>query len=533
MSHAPALRLPTTLFMSGLFLLSTAAGATPTGPPGAEVPTLSVEVLCGDNWIPAGELHFGRSPSELALPLPGTTAAAQRQVRISGPGDRTALLDAVFLGGHPALSSPDGRHALDLLAEPDLDLYPLAGGGSVTLAFPADADPVLQVVARIVPRTIPVAPFNFPLDNLYLNPKSFRSFYSYSLNRTDLSLTVDGNLDRESLGAPLVDEVTRPGSGHPTAATLIWLGNDEETLYAAVDFTPDNTDEAEDFATLFVRRPDGLRSFTISADDRRWGRRGFTPTRQAAYRHTVYELAVPLAELGISPTEAASGATLELAFSLYGTVAVVPLVDFFAAPTSGGQSVDASGCTLGQDDIPPPGSILGSERDMRVISGTPTADVNLTAAGRLTADFSSSAGSIELVYDGPDGDCDTLQSTTFVGDLVSPGYDRLVLVDVANPGTGPVDVTIRIVVPDPGLRAVTHQSVTRTVPAASGPVNLEFRYASDFPTLTDPSVLFNVHAVVLELAAATPGGVLTAEELVPSDGPVPVELQAFTISSIR
>lgn len=522
--------LPTALSLAlcGPYLPMASATPAISDPAPSAPETVVVEVLRDGSWVVVGELPFGRFPSEGSLTLPAAAADRSRVVRISRLGDTTAYLDLVRLGDRPPLAAPDDADAARLLADPDLDLWALPDHGSLTLELPADGEPTLRILARIAPRTQPVTPVTLPVDNLYLNPDSFRSFAVYTLVDGDRGLTsVDGVLEDELPGPPLFEETVRPGSGHPTAPTVVWAGNDRDTLYAAVDFLSDNTDEAEDFATLHVRTPEGLQSFTVSAGDRRWGASAFAPTRLAAYRHTTYELAVPLTELGLGT--APPGTPLELAFSLYGTVAVAPLIDHFAAPSPAGQSVDASACTLGLDDVATP-SILGVERDMRVVSGTPVASVNIPTPGMLIADFSTSAGAIEIVYDGIDEDCTVVETATSIGDLFSPGYDRIVLVNAGNPESADLQVKLRLVTADPPVRAVSFESVVRTVPAGSGPANVPFLFASDFPTLGDPSLLGMTAAVVLEISAAAPGGVLTAEELVPSNGPVPVELQSFEVS---
>lgn len=160
-------------------------------------------------------------------------------------------------------------------------------------------------------------------------------------------------------------------------------------------------------------------------------------------------------------------------------------------------------------------------------TGTPTADVNSSIAGSLRADFSASAGTIELVLDGTDGDCSVLTTSMTIADLYSPGYDRVVLVGAANSGSAAVDVKVTLHTFEP-VRAA-YESVVKTVPAASGAANVPFVYAADFPGLSDPSELSAVAAVMLELSADTAGGVLAASSFVPSDGPVPVELESFTI----
>ncbi len=93
--------------------------------------------------------------------------------------------------------------------------------------------------------------------------------------------------------------------------------------------------------------------------------------------------------------------------------------------------------------------------------------------------------------------------------------------------TGPVPIDVQVILHTAGspVRAV-FPSVTKSVPPLSGPANLEFLYATDFPGLGD---LTAVSAVELLITSQIPGGTLLTDSLTPSMGSVPVELLSFTV----
>jgi hypothetical protein len=133
-------------------------------------------------------------------------------------------------------------------------------------------------------------------------------------------LKVDGlQTGQDDLGEPLFEELSRPGTGHPAARVSGWAKTDGESLYAALDFTVDNTlDGDKDWAALLVRSGGSFREFRVTANDPRWGVAGFTRTGRAHYTHKYYEFKIPLSEIA-----AADEGVLQLRFQAYGTAAIL------------------------------------------------------------------------------------------------------------------------------------------------------------------------------------------------------------------
>ncbi|HVS65847.1 MAG TPA: CARDB domain-containing protein, partial [Thermoanaerobaculia bacterium] len=134
------------------------------------------------------------------------------------------------------------------------------------------------------------------------------------------ALVVDGEQTvADALGAPLLRERARPDTGHPQGNVLGWVRSDGERLYAALDFTVDNTRDAEgDWGVLLVDGGSGWRELRVTETDSRWGRAGFGSSGAVAYPHRYYEFSIPLEELGLEV-----GDTARVRFAGYGTAALL------------------------------------------------------------------------------------------------------------------------------------------------------------------------------------------------------------------
>jgi len=144
-------------------------------------------------------------------------------------------------------------------------------------------------------------------------------------------LDVDGDLATEELEEPFFREFSQPGTGHPAAFTYGWIRNDEENIYVALDFVPDNTmDGDKDYAAVYLRGTEGVKEFRVSVPERSWGAPGFEYTDRADYQHKVYEFSIPLYEVGLS--RPGSNDAVDVAFAAYGTAALT--LDFGDAPDS-------------------------------------------------------------------------------------------------------------------------------------------------------------------------------------------------------
>jgi hypothetical protein len=105
----------------------------------------------------------------------------------------------------------------------------------------------------------------------------------YKVNENTGKLTIDGDLDAESLEKPFFKVFSRAGSGHPSDYTYGWVRNDASNLYIATDFVPDNTiDGDKDYSSVFVNTPGGVKEFRASVPEQQWENPGFTYTAKAA-----------------------------------------------------------------------------------------------------------------------------------------------------------------------------------------------------------------------------------------------------------
>lgn len=312
------------LFAAGLTLA--AHGATTTTRVTADYGSFQVLARVGGDWQSAGELSFGRAVGLASLKLPGAISEeAEIRVRLVQHGGGAAFIDAVNLDGRPPLEviglAEDNAEAL--VARRDDDLVD-ALGRTIELVFPSGSDEGnLQLSARVEGPVIYGAPFSFPPANLFRGIDADSQFYRYQLRDSDRAPDWPATLDA---GSALFAERCQPTTGHPEGTTYGWVANDEQTLYAAVEFTPDNTrDGTKDWSSLWVRRNGATREFRVSEADTTWGRPDFLSTGRAAYRHKLYTFEVPLREIGI--TDVAEAGELDLAFEAYGTASVSIVVD--------------------------------------------------------------------------------------------------------------------------------------------------------------------------------------------------------------
>lgn len=291
-------------------------------PPGMERPNgeMVIYFLEGEQWVEAGSLPFDKYLRERTKDLGGVLpASGPVKIRLAQRGGGAAHLDSVFLGGTPPLKvNGGGGLPLDKLLETDNDIINMEPGG-IELEFPAAGQGVsLAVTARIEGLVISKVPFQFPLSNLYGRMDEHADFYRYRLDSSRGGIAVDQNISEVAGRDPFFTEYVYPASGHPPGYIYGWVMNDDENLYVALDFTPDNTmDGDKDYSKVYVKTTGGMKEFKVSVPENRWGRPGFTYTDKVGYQHKVYEFAIPLEEVGISGNNA--GGEILLAFSAYGT----------------------------------------------------------------------------------------------------------------------------------------------------------------------------------------------------------------------
>ncbi|HVN76852.1 MAG TPA: hypothetical protein VMT19_11080 [Thermoanaerobaculaceae bacterium] len=295
---------------------------TPFDPQGE----FEVQALVGGLWQHIGALSYDRYVREHALTLPAAAISGPYvRVRLVQRGGGAAQIDRVVLGEAAAIRvagtvEPD---AVALTARRDNDVVD-ASRRTIELTFAGGArETALRLAARIEPKVNEGKPLEFPPENQWkpLTPAS--SFYAYRPAADGRRPSWPGTLDPSHA---LFAEYCLPTSGHPDGTTYGWVANDRDTLYAEVEFTPDNTcDGDKDFSTVTVLRNGRLREFKVSEALTRWGHPSFLVTERAVYHHKLYAFAIPFSELGAR--DARDAGELKLAFSAYGTTSVQFLVN--------------------------------------------------------------------------------------------------------------------------------------------------------------------------------------------------------------
>lgn len=275
----------------------------------------------GGAWREIGRLGFDRFCRTRALEVRGLPAGVGvGMLKIEETGGGAAHIDCVRLD-RAVPAEVEGAPRRKIIAV-DRDLVD-AKGQPIILSFrtPVRNGATIELTARIEPEVISKIPFQFPKGNTYKQISESSQFYGYELGSRHGSLVVDGDLARERLGRPFFAEFMPCASGHPDGITYGWVMDDGEKLYAAIDFTPDNTMDGDlDYAKVYAKTPAGVREFKVSVEDLDWGRPGFTYTDRVGYEHKVYEFEIPLAELlPGEPKGATARPSLQLAFAAYGT----------------------------------------------------------------------------------------------------------------------------------------------------------------------------------------------------------------------
>ena len=320
------------------FVLIVAAGASaaattsPTNPafpsPGLPQGGFEVQALVDGFWSPVADLSFGRHFREALVELPAAALASPRvRVRLVQHGGGAAHIDEVSLGATAPtrLEGAAEPEALALGLRRDHDVLD-AFGRTIEVSFAASRlENPLRLTARVEGPVVEGSPFAFPPQNQFQELTAGSSFYRFTPAPEGRAPAWPEALDPKDA---FFSERCVPTTGHPAGLTLGWIANDQENLYAAVEFTPDNTRDGDaDWAGIQVVAGGEIREFRVSEEQTRWGLSRFGPTARAGYRHKLYTFAIPFAELGIrNPSEAGE---LKLAFSAYGTAAIAWLSPLF------------------------------------------------------------------------------------------------------------------------------------------------------------------------------------------------------------
>ena len=225
--------------------------------------TYDIYVQKDSKWQKAGSIGNDRFLREMTADLSAYMPGGESRVkiRIVQKGGGAAHIDSVFLGGRAAVSAEGAL--LAKISKKDKDVAD-AFGKIIELEF-NNSGTVLSIAARIESKTIGKEPFKFPVINTYKQIDENSSFYTYKLDSQKKQLNVDGIIDEISSQKPIFKEMSFPGSGHPAGYTYGWVSNDSENLYAAIDFTPDNTmDGGKDYTSVYVKTLSGIKEYKVS-----------------------------------------------------------------------------------------------------------------------------------------------------------------------------------------------------------------------------------------------------------------------------
>ena len=214
-------------------------------------------------------------------------------------------------------------------------------------------------------------PFYYP-QSVFRKAADISDYYGYIMETRSQAFVVDGLETRaDNLGEAAFVEHTQPQSGHPEGDVYGYISNDDKYLYAALDFTPDNTmDGAADYATLHVKVGDAVKSFRVSVPEQRWGAVGFVYTDRVNYQHKYYEFKIPLSEIG-GPEP---GQAVQYMFEAYGTASTFEAAINILYPVSGNVSISNVDMTFQPD------AYIKGMRLHDVTSGSVSIS-NLTMAG--------------------------------------------------------------------------------------------------------------------------------------------------------
>jgi len=293
----------------------------------------------GKEWKERGQLHYDRFYIDQQLDLTQflPDADGEYKVRISQNGKEAAHVESVALvsGSNRYVPKYASRFAkagiinrltsfikdtrstenvLEQIKYPDNEVLDLFESEMEVgwAKFPAGERILLSLNAR----EEELSKLNaLPFDYL----KKDKTPYSYTLQKAK-PLIVDGKQEaNDNLNAPLFKSFSRPDTGHPYGNVYGYVTNDDNYLYAALDFTVDNTMDGDlDWASLRVKVNNEWKDFKITVKETKYGQVGFIHTDKVSYTHKYYEFKVPLADI-----DAEEGNTIEVMFQAYGTAAKI------------------------------------------------------------------------------------------------------------------------------------------------------------------------------------------------------------------
>jgi uncharacterized repeat protein (TIGR01451 family) len=304
-----------------LMMIALPDGAVLAGPGGPGEGTFAIMALQDEAWQLQGRLDFNNYETrELGL----ANRAGPVKIQLTQRGHDAAYVDYVALIKDEVVYQPvsavNVAGNVDVLTKVLSPEYDVCSAWDSTLEIAWDGVPAgTTLVMRAMeedlgenhgdPLYYPYVPMGETVTGTLVN---------------DGGMSVDGVLDEP--GQPDFSVFWRPDSPHPAGYTRGWFHGDGAYLYAAVEVTPDNTPDAEDWGALYLKINGELREFRITPVADEWGAIGFNYTASVPYAHRIYEFRIPLSKIG-----AATGDEFQYGFGCYGTVSQFGL-DFGDAP---------------------------------------------------------------------------------------------------------------------------------------------------------------------------------------------------------
>ncbi|WP_444912598.1 CARDB domain-containing protein [Microbulbifer sp. PAAF003] len=286
-----------------------------------EPQSFHVSVWDGENWQHIAEKHLGANMRTAVVPVNQDNIGEDLQVRIKiqqigheeAQIEKVALVvDGVNRAPDTVISEQTGHDLTELVAAADnrwADVWNQTVEFTWNLASDSKLDSLVFTARESSPSKLPLVHFSYP------NKKDYYEF----LLGSGANISVDGMMDsQDNLGEPAFTNLTRPHTGHPSEVVYGYIGSDHQSLKVAVDFTVDNTDGIDDWASVEVLTDNGWKSFVINGLDSTWGAVSFIQTENAPWEHHYYEFDIPLKEIGKD-----SGEVIQYRIHAFGSAAEV------------------------------------------------------------------------------------------------------------------------------------------------------------------------------------------------------------------
>ncbi len=163
--------------------------------------------------------------------------------------------------------------------------------------------------------------YESPEENAFRFPQEPIQFETYHFKHNG-SLTIDGNISEvDDIVSPNFSPFWKAGTGHPSNKTYIYMKDDSQFVYLAVDISLDNTNEfGDDWLKIFIKnaKSGGDKEYRIDDFTSTYGSCSFGLTSTVSYKHAQCEVRIPKKDL--------VGDKLDFILRYYGTGGGSPTV---------------------------------------------------------------------------------------------------------------------------------------------------------------------------------------------------------------